>query len=68
MGVDPAVLSYQLAGVFSFNHLSAMLMLFVQFFSVILVAVLLLVDVIDLFVTLQELIWSQRSSIKRWKP
>lgn len=43
-------------------------MLFVQFFfSVVLISVLLLV-VVDLFVTLQELIWSQRSSIKKWKP
>lgn len=66
MGVDPAVLSYRLAGVFSFNRLSLMLM--VQCFSVVLISLLLLVDVIDLFVTLQELIWSQRSSIKRWKP
>lgn len=47
MGVDPAVLSYRLAGVFSFNHLSVILMPFVQFiFSVVLISVVFLVDVI----------------------
>lgn len=39
MGVDPALLSYRLAGA-SFYQLSVMLMLFVLFFGIILIIVL----------------------------